>query len=1079
MVLQLLEGAMSEETTALLNVAADPSTTGEQLARLQRNRSRAVRKTVAANPNLPIDQFDTAALGFPESVLENPILDWLLLEDANWLEGLDDRARHRLLCTPTISPTLLWWAARFGTPADQRSVLTNPATPAEIVTWIGEQDTEGHRRVAVQHRAVHADTRATTTNTNSTKSGTPKSATTKGDATNSKSASSRKASSARRKGLAQVGKLAVEELQLLSNHNFSSDAVLLFGCAALPPWIQTVLASADVETRRMLSNHGDATAVTLETLAFDDESDIRARVASRSTLPAETRRLLALLGHLPAQHDTMRADDTEQPAIDPATVVVETVLSDPADASEPLTTSHRQRIETVSAYLEAKFATTEQSLAKRWIAAHPLAPEPLLRSAIASSDWHVREAAASNLTITLPIAALALLDSDKDVRIALALNPACPIEFLTILLTDTNESVRDAASTNPLHNEPARQPPVTQTRRLLTKLSKQTPAIRRLLAQLPNQSIDEQRGFARDEQWEVRLACAANPDADSSVLALLASDSDVDVRRSVAAHKNLGSTTRLTLLSDPQPAVREALVNHADDEALGRLGSDESVTVRAVVAKHPQANAVLLERLGADEDASVREYVAAHPNTPVATRARLAASDEPEVKRAILQWASEPHHRAGEQAQVVTVLLGSNVGDAQTWRRLREGDPTLSRAKLHRLAYATNWGTDSFIGPQTAPKALALLATFNDWRLRQAVAKHPQTPEATIALLTRDSDYDVRTSAAEHPLLRQRDLKRLSADPHFAVRLAVAERADTPGEVLDTMVFDDTDHVREAVLANPRVSAAARALHNGVMFGAFVPQRALTKLASGNSMIRKIIASHPECSSKLRAELAVDDDWRIREAVARNEATEANLLASMASDADRDVRAAVAGHANTPLANLLSLSGDSDHSVRTAVLANPKLVQSQRQACLASAYRRSLISPLLTERLAALLSPMCTEAHLNRRSTLQSPHWIERFVAASHPLASEAVLAHQATSDAHVAVMIRAEESLRTRESERSRPPDRNGEPESNHDIGHDEGHDRASGAQRQKPRTKKSTTTSHKNTTQTTYSRRKPEGKQ
>jgi hypothetical protein len=251
---------------------------------------------------------------------------------------------------------------------------------------------------------------------------------------------------------------------------------------------------------------------------------------------------------------------------------------------------------------------------------------------------------------------------------------------------------------------------------------------------------------------------------------------------------------------------------------------------------------------------------------------------------------------------------------------------------------------------------------------------------------------------------------------------AIAERADTPTAVLDTMVFDDTDHVREAVLASRRLSAEAIALHNGVMLGTNVSQRALTKLARGNSMIRKIIAAHPECGSKLRAELAVDDDWRIREAVARNEATEANLLASMASDADRDVRAAVAGHATTPLANLLSLSGDSDHSVRTAVLANQKLVQSQRQACLASAYRRSLVSPLLTERLAALLSPMCSERHLNRRSTWQSPQWIERFVAASHPLTKHATLQHQAANDAHVAVMLRAEQSLRKREREVETP---------------------------------------------------------
>ena len=251
---------------------------------------------------------------------------------------------------------------------------------------------------------------------------------------------------------------------------------------------------------------------------------------------------------------------------------------------------------------------------------------------------------------------------------------------------------------------------------------------------------------------------------------------------------------------------------------------------------------------------------------------------------------------------------------------------------------------------------------------------------------------------------------------HFTV-LPVTKHLD----VLLNKVFDDTDHVREAVLANPRLSTTARSLHDGVMEGTFVTQRALTKLAKGNSMIRKVIAAHPMCSPKLRKELAVDDDWRIREAVANNEAAELEILEAMGTDPDRDVRGAVARHANTPLAVLEALSADSDHSVRAAVLANPKLVDSQRQACLASAYRRTLISAIGTERVAALLSPLCESRHLNRRSTWQSPHWLERFIAASHPLVADSVLA-QLANDAHTAVSQRAIRSIHLREAPTPNP---------------------------------------------------------
>jgi hypothetical protein len=1030
MVHQLPKRSTPGEVIALLSVAENPSTPSSQLASLQRNRSRLIRQAVAANPNLDVEQFDTAALGFPESVLENPVLDWLLLEDANWLEGLAPRARHQLLCTPTISPNLLWWAARFGTPTDQLSVLANPNTPAEVVAWIAEQNAEGHSRVAAQHRLHHSAPIANwITNPNANPNAKPLA---KGRDDRSEPGS-----------LAFAEETAQQEIRTLSLQNFSSDAVLLFGCSSLPPWIQPVLASADTETRRMLSNHPDAAAATLEILAFDDEEDIRARVAQRPSLPAETQKLLQLLGHLPQVGNSAGnlAHNHDSGANDLAVASASNggaELNESNKANQPKNLPELGKLgklnnlneldeldkQGVAAYLEAKFAASEQSLLKRWIAVHPLAPESVLQVAVISSDWHIREAAAANPSITLGIAALALLDSDKDVRIALALNPACPAEFLNILLIDTNESVRDAAEANPSHLENEAPARIAQTRRLLLQLAKQTPAVRRLLAQLPNQSVNEQRAFARDDEWEVRLACASNPNTGFSVLALLVDDPDVDVRKAVASHQNLDTANRLRLLSDQQPSVREALVAQANAEVLDRLSQDESVTVRAAVANHPLASAAILERLGEDGDLTVREHVAAHPQSSIATRVRLAASEEPAVKRAILKWAGEANPTASQAAQVISVLLGANAGDAQTWTRLRQGDPTLSRAKLHRLAYATDWGTDTFIGPNTAPKALSVLSGFNDWRLRQAVAKHPNAPEATIALLARDSDYDVRTSAAQHPLLRQRDLKRLGSDPHFAVRLAIAERPDTPADVLDTMIFDDTEHVREAVLANPRLGAEALALHNRVMLGALVPQRALTKLAKGNSMIRKIVASHPQCRAKLRAELAVDSDWRIREAVAAHPSAEAPLLATLAGDGDRDVRAAVASHHNTPLPELLLLAADSDHNVRTAVLNNPKLAESQRQACLVSAYRRCLISPIPTERLAALLSPLCSSRHLNRRATWQSPQWIERFVVAGHRLATDAVLQHQSVNDAHICVLVQADESLRNRE--RNREGERN-----------------------------------------------------
>ena len=176
-------------------------------------------------------------------------------------------------------------------------------------------------------------------------------------------------------------------------------------------------------------------------------------------------------------------------------------------------------------------------------------------------------------------------------------------------------------------------------------------------------------------------------------------------------------------------------------------------------------------------------------------------------------------------------------------------------------------------------------------------------------------------------------------------------------------------------------------------------------------MIRKIVAAHPNCSPRIRARLAADDDWRIREAVAAQRSTEPALLRNLATDSDRDVRAAVDRHQSTPLETLLTLSADSDHNVRSAVMANPRLMANQRQACLLSAFRRSLISSAQTERISALLSPICDERHLSRRTTWQSPHWLERFIAASHPRTPEYIVM-QLAQDPHRAVSTAAEAKL-------------------------------------------------------------------
>ena len=115
-------------------LALDPTTAPARLARLARSRDRRVRAAVVANPNTSLDTLQRIGLAFPESLAANQLLDWLAVEDADYLAQLPERLRHRLLMV-THNEGLLWWSVRFGNDTDRRAALGNPRAGSAVVTW--------------------------------------------------------------------------------------------------------------------------------------------------------------------------------------------------------------------------------------------------------------------------------------------------------------------------------------------------------------------------------------------------------------------------------------------------------------------------------------------------------------------------------------------------------------------------------------------------------------------------------------------------------------------------------------------------------------------------------------------------------------------------------------------------------------------------------------------------------------------------------------------------------------------------------------------------------------------------------
>jgi hypothetical protein len=137
------------------------------------------------------------------------------------------------------------------------------------------------------------------------------------------------------------------------------------------------------------------------------------------------------------------------------------------------------------------------------------------------------------------------------------------------------------------------------------------PRLRQVVAELKGPTRDIFSRLAQDEDSDVRLALAGNPEVPPDVLATLAHDPGMRVRG------------------------RLALNPHIDGETLSLLSKDPVSYVRACVAAHPEARAQILDVMADDAESETRLRVAEHANTPDSVLARLASDVEINVRRAV------------------------------------------------------------------------------------------------------------------------------------------------------------------------------------------------------------------------------------------------------------------------------------------------------------------------------------------------------------------------------------------------------------------------------------------------------------
>ena len=174
-------------------------------------------------------------------------------------------------------------------------------------------------------------------------------------------------------------------------------------------------------------------------------------------------------------------------------------------------------------------------------------------------------------------------------------------------------------------------------------LSDPDPPIRQFVAINPGATDTLLEALATDADPSVRKAVARR--ATGKLRETLAADADGSVRSALAAEQGAQSEELAQELSyDSDPGVRSAIALRAtDEELLARLSIDQSVVVRAFVARNSNAPESLLTRLVGDVDPSVREAAAANDRTPTSCLEKLLEDND---RRTFLR-AKENLHRRG------------------------------------------------------------------------------------------------------------------------------------------------------------------------------------------------------------------------------------------------------------------------------------------------------------------------------------------------------------------------------------------------------------------------------------------------
>lgn len=224
---------------------------------------------------------------------------------------------------------------------------------------------------------------------------------------------------------------------------------------------------------------------------------------------------------------------------------------------------------------------------------------------------------------------------------------------------------------------------------------------------------------------------------------------------------------------------------HAEDLArlhnvLDELAGSPDVTVRRMVASHPEACKETLIRLADDDSRSVRRAIVTNGNAPGEALRRIAGKGEPDFWYYLAFNPSTPVDVLRELFEKPGGLMGG-AGEEYSHKIDRAyllsgvaGNPNADAAILRELAKNTESSVRINATMRLIDGALLdMLADDPHGTVRLEVANNPHTEEATLARLAKEQNPHIRSAVASNEATGEATLEELALDESARVRKAV------------------------------------------------------------------------------------------------------------------------------------------------------------------------------------------------------------------------------------------------------------------------------------------------------------------